>query len=175
MSSYFIQQIKPLSAVDKGLYLVILHADVVPPHLGLIYEQKYFSLTVNGQTLGDDVVVLEKLILRKQIKTLFFKLTEKQNILGKIKKVFEEKNRVEGEITCLYPIKMLFSELYADTIASARFIYEVLPELYMSNNVKAVFHSNMENEIIDDTFAFQKYTMDDILSRIQSYETDGVC
>ncbi|MBL4624508.1 MAG: hypothetical protein JKY42_05150 [Flavobacteriales bacterium] len=174
MDKYIIKNIKPLNTIDNGLYLVILHANDTPPHLGLIYNRQYFSLTVKGQAL-DDIEVLNKLIQRKQIKTLFFRLSDRENELSTIMEAFVEKERVKGNITCLLPIKTALSHLYSETIASAKFIFEVLPELYGTNDIEAVFHVNMENEVENGSFAFSKYSMRDILLRIRSYETEEVC
>ena len=91
MTNYLIHNIKPFGCFDSGMYLVILHANDIPPHIGIIYNEKYFSLTVSGQTLGDDSKVLKKLIHRKQIKTLFIKLARALNSKDNIRNTFMEK------------------------------------------------------------------------------------
>jgi hypothetical protein len=175
MNKYIIHNIKPLHAIENGLYLVILHAKEVPPHIGLIYDQKYYSLTIKGKTLGDDVSVLQQLIKRKKIKTLFFKLTNCKDELSAITTAYLEKERVIGNITCLYPVKAALSKLYSDAIQSAKFVYEVLPELYKNENIEAVYHANMGGDIKQGDFPFSKYSMKDIITRIQSYEIEEVC
>ena len=103
MDNYLIHNIKPLSYIDRGLYLVILHANDTPPHIGVIYNEKYFSLTVKGQTLGDNVQLLKKLVHKKQIKTLFVRLADVVNPMDNIRTSFIENKRVQGNITCLFP------------------------------------------------------------------------
>jgi len=175
MNNYLIHNIKPLDYIDSGLYLVVLHANDIPPHIGIIYNKKYFSLTVTGQTLGDDFQGLKKLIHRKQIKTLFIKLVEVLNSMENIRNSFIEKKRVQGNITCLFPIKKVLAAMYGKSIARAKFIYEVVPVLYKTKSIEDVYHLNMNDEIEMGTFSFTRYTMDDILDRIKSYETEELC
>ena len=175
MDNYLIHNIKPLSYIDRGLYLVILHANDTPPHIGVIYNEKYFSLTVKGQTLGDNVQLLKKLVHKKQIKTLFVRLADVVNPMDNIRTSFMENKRVQGNITCLFPIKKVLAELYDKSIVRAKFIYEVLPVLYKTKSVEDVYHLNMNDEIDNGIFPFRRYTMEDIMNRIKSYETEELC
>ena len=175
MNNYLIHKVKPLDRIESGLYLVILHASDIPPHIGIIYNEKYFSLTVAGQTLGDDVQVLKKLIHRKKIKTLFIRHVDGLNSMDNIRNTFLEEKRVQGNITCLFPIKKVLAEMYDKSIARVKFIYDVLPVLYKTKSIDAVYHLNMNEEIENGTFSFTRYTMDDILDRIKSYETEELC
>ncbi len=171
MSSYKFDNIKPFRSLDEGMYLVLLHANSVPPHLGLINSKRYYSLSVKGQAIGEDATALIKLINRKSIKTLFVRLQDEKVDLEFLKKIFSAKEQVTKEITCLYPIRIVLSELYEMKIAKAQYIYEVLPYLFFNDQIVEVTHKNMDDNICNGTFQFEKYTMETIQARVKSYES----
>ena len=170
MSSYLIDNIHPLSSLDDGMYLVLLHANSVPPHLGLINEQRYYSLSVKGQTIGEDVRALIKLVNQKSIKTLFIRLQDKRVSPEILDEIFSKKEKVTKNVTCLYPLRVLLSDLYDEKINEARYVYEVLPVLYKNDQIIEVVHKNMDDNICEGSFHFEKYTMEAIQARVKSYD-----
>ena len=58
----------------KDTWLVILHASRTPPHVGILIDGNYNSLTIKGHELNIDIKVLLKTIQQKKIETLFIKL-----------------------------------------------------------------------------------------------------
>jgi len=72
-----IKEIRPIenqSTLSIGLFLVILHADKIPPHIGILCDGKFYSQKVNGKDFGVKLEHLLKLLLSKSIPTLFYKL-----------------------------------------------------------------------------------------------------
>ena len=52
----------------KDTWLVILHASRTPPHIGLLVNGNYNSLTIKGHELNIDLKILLKTIQHKKIK-----------------------------------------------------------------------------------------------------------
>ena len=62
------------NAVKKGIYLVLLHANRVPPHIGMMIDNEYHSLTIKGQELSISGNALLKNIGLRKIPTVFIKI-----------------------------------------------------------------------------------------------------
>ena len=50
----------------KDTWLVILHASRTPPHVGILIDGNYNSLTIKGHELNIDIKVLLKTIQQKK-------------------------------------------------------------------------------------------------------------
>ena len=44
----------------KGLYIAVIHATRTPPHIGIIADKHYHSLTIKGQNINTSVSTLVK-------------------------------------------------------------------------------------------------------------------
>jgi hypothetical protein len=56
-----------LTDLSKGIYLVITEAKRIPPHIGLMVNGKYSSLTVKGNEVEVQAgVLLKNIMLRKK-------------------------------------------------------------------------------------------------------------
>ena len=53
-TSYKLKIDSPLNEIDlqTGLYIVIINASKVPPHIGLIIDNKYHSLNIKGRDIN---------------------------------------------------------------------------------------------------------------------------
>lgn len=132
----------------KGVYITVLHAKRIPPHIGLIIDKRYHSLTVKGQDKNVLIEALLKNIRQRKIATLFIKVKQhatfsnmymRDHFLTNIK----EFPRVDiGVATCLSPVKSFFEEVYGVQMDHVNFLYELLPKLYsegLIENVSALF------------------------------------
>ena len=61
-------------SLNKGTWLVVLHASRIPPHIGLLIDGSYNSLTIKGQELDVAINVLLKTIQLKKIEAIFISL-----------------------------------------------------------------------------------------------------
>lgn len=66
------------AALNKDSLLVILHANRIPPHIGLLINGNYNSLTIKGHELNVNIEALLKTISQKKIESVFIEL---KNIL----------------------------------------------------------------------------------------------
>ena len=113
MSSYTFRQIKPLAEGNnnfEGFYLCVIHADKIPPHIGLSIDGKYFSLKAKGKDVGVPIIEVLKIVNKRSIKTLFIEI-EVNFTLKEITTVFDNYDKaIVFETSCLSPIKELFIE-----------------------------------------------------------------
>ena len=97
--------------LGTGVYLIVLHARRVPPHLTLSVQGKLFSLSVKGPSVDGELSHLLRFIKQRSIETLFIKLAVPalftiQQLRNEIKKYTLAYPRVDvGIATCLNPIK----------------------------------------------------------------------
>ena len=61
--------------LKNDVYLVLLYASRVPPHLLVSVNGKIFTLSVKGATVDGELSALLTLIRRKNIETIFIKLS----------------------------------------------------------------------------------------------------
>lgn len=170
---YKIANIQPLldNTLNNGIYIVILYANRIPPHLALMIDGKVFSLSVNGPKVNMDVHDLSKLIQSKSIETLFFQLKDQEDhtFLQLIEKMREltltYPGLDAGGATCLNPIREFCHSVYKTDITGVNFIFDLLPKL--GNVVIAHFHLNMESSLSKGLFYLEKYTMKDIDNMIR--------
>ena len=108
MSEYKFQHIHALndeSILGSGLFLCILHADKIPPHIGISMDGKYFSLKAKGKDEAIPVTEVLKVVYKRAIKTLFVRLDVNVTI-EQVKEVFSGFERtIVRETSCLSPIK----------------------------------------------------------------------
>lgn len=170
-----------LSATDAVLlndvFLVVLYATRIPPHLSLAVNGKLFSLSVAGATVDGELNALLKLIRRNQIATLFIKLEVPAlftlaDLSREIKKYTLAYPRVDiGIATCLSPIKDFCSEIYDTDIKKVNFVYELLPKLYEQKVISCCYQLNLKSYTFENSFAMNKYSMNDIFEGIRSSVT----
>ena len=101
----------------KNTWLVILHASRTPPHIGILIDGNYNSLTIKGHELDINITILLKTIQQKKIETLFIQLKkhpvfstdyQKEICQYYIKQFTQVK---VNEASCLSPIKLFLQKL----------------------------------------------------------------
>jgi len=112
MSNYTFSSIKPLDKVSflsTGFFLCVLHADKIPPHIGVLKDGLYYSLKAKGKDVAIPYVELLKVVNRKLISTLFVEMNK--NVSNEvIEKVYGNYEKaIAYEASCLSPLKEIFS------------------------------------------------------------------
>ena len=174
MPVFVVHDVHPLNNISpfQGFFLVLLNAGKRPPHIALLINSNVYSLTHKGTQIGEPLEVLMKSINIKTIKTLFFKLTlptgfDEKGLKIEMEKTLLNYNKAEvGRVTCLGPVKDFFGSVYNLPVHHAKFVFELLPLLQSEKVIDNVFHLNMEKEIKEGKYFFQKYTMDEINSNL---------
>ncbi|MBA3972042.1 MAG: hypothetical protein H0X46_07840 [Bacteroidetes bacterium] len=119
----------------KGVFIVIVHATRIPPHIGMVIAGNYHSLSVKGQNINVPVNTLLKNSALRKIPTVFVKikphLTFSEDYLNEhfITNVRQFKRVDKGVATCLSPLKLFFEEVYSLHLNDVNYLYELLPLL----------------------------------------------
>lgn len=160
--------------LHNDVYLVILYATRIPPHLAVTVNGKLFTLTVKGATIDGDLSVLLKAIKQRSIETIFIKLhvpelMTSDNLLDEIRKYIKIYPRVDVHIaTCLTPIKDFCSSVYDMDTQNVNFVYELLPKLFEQKIIESCYQLNLKG--LDTNFYIEKYSMFDIHEGIRKMQ-----
>ncbi|HZH85872.1 MAG TPA: hypothetical protein VFD77_01055 [Brumimicrobium sp.] len=141
-------------------FLYIFHADKIPPHIGFVDHNLFYSLKANSIDLALNVDRINQMILRKKIPTLIIELNAFHLESDFILDLFGSYgNKLDSGITCLNPIDILLhgevkhkkiGELL-DTLTKNQRIQKVfsfaLPENY--NGIKNYSINDIENRIFE--------------------------
>lgn len=126
----------------NGIYIVVLHAMRIPPHIGLIIDKEYHSLTIKGQDYNTQVKALTRNIEQRKIPSLFIKIKSHSTFSHSyLKEHFilniQQFPRVDKNVaTCLSPIKLFFEEVYDIPMNDVHFLFDLLPKLQQSELIE---------------------------------------
>lgn len=102
-----------LSFNEERTYIWVIHANKIPPHLGISIGNLFYSLKANGKDEKLPVSKILQILSRKNIATAFYEIDSK-GIINAPEKVFQQYTQtIAGEITCLQPLKHIFNEYEA--------------------------------------------------------------
>ena len=126
--------------VYKGVWLAILHVSRIPPHIGIVIDGNYNSLTIKGHELSVDISILLKTIAIKKIETVFiplkkhpvFSASYQLEILQLYIKQFKQ---VSEDNTCLTPVKLFLQEFYAIPFSENELLFELIERLKQNNYI----------------------------------------
>ncbi|HXB40087.1 MAG TPA: hypothetical protein VNZ49_06060 [Bacteroidia bacterium] len=157
--------------IKKGIYLVLLHANRVPPHIGMMMDNAYHSLSVKGQEINISGDVLMKNISVRKIPTVFIEIKKhpvfSNNHLSEsfieLVKQFDKVN-TNGN-TCLSPVKLFFDEYYALEKANVNLVFDLLNEIQKNNFGIAAFGVNL-SPLKENIFYLQPYDQRDLQKQI---------
>jgi hypothetical protein len=119
----------------KGVYIAVIHATRTPPHIGLIINGKYNSLTIKGQDIDVSVAALIKNTTQRQIPSLFIKIkphsTFSDTYLNEhfITNIQQFPKVAIAIATCLSPVKLFFDEVYNVSMDNINYLFELIPKL----------------------------------------------
>lgn len=110
-------EIGPLKDVYQSTVLWVIHADKVPPHIGISTSGSFYSLKATGKDIGMPVDQLLKLIDRKKITTICYVLGDLLKELNLIE-IFDHYDKtIPRKITCLAPVKNVLSIDHANKLS----------------------------------------------------------
>lgn len=138
--------------LEKDSWLVILHANRIPPHIGLLINGKYQSLTIKGHELNIDIKALEKTITIKHIETLFIKLKTHPvfslSFQTEIAQYYiQQYERVQSnQSTCLSPIKLFLQEFYVLPYLEDELLFDLIERLKSNDYISEILSTQIELE-----------------------------
>lgn len=159
---------RSLEDIKFGLWLVLVGINETPPHIALISEGKYYSLSTRKVDCGGSLEKFINTLERKHIPSLFVNIkTTGQSILL-LENIYKDlQPLVNTENTCLYPIKQLFMEFYSPDFSGVNYVFELLAvaeKKKLIGECMAVFHKNTNSNII----TLPKYSMSQIRNNIHA-------
>jgi hypothetical protein len=168
-----------LPLVSKDSWLVILHALRVPPHVGLMIDGNYNSLTIKGHELNVNCEVLLKAIQQKKIETVFLRL-EKHPVFsnGHLLEVFQHLVQQfpyvkQGVATCLHPLKDFFSEFYALQKNENELLFQLEARLEENEYIRQRIFLNIAEKLIKNgKFILPKYSAEQLQEVIKKERSD---
>jgi hypothetical protein len=160
--------------LGKHTWLVILHASRIPPHVGVVIDGNYNSLTIKGHELNVALEVLLKTIQQKKIEALFIQLKkhpvfsseyQKEICQHYIKQFTQVK---QHEASCLSPVKLFLQEFYALCLNEKELLFELTERLKQNNYVSGVIGLNVEEKLEHEQFSLPMYTHEELQKVIQT-------
>lgn len=154
--------------LKNGTWIILLHARRIPPHVGLVIDGNYNSLTIKGQELNVSIKALLKLISQRNIETCFIRVVEHPVFSTDYQlRIFQETikqfDSVKTSLTCLYPVKLFFREFYALQLHENELLFDFLIRLNANNFLEAFSTQNFSSEILEIPF----YTNEELKNRIE--------
>ena len=152
--TYKIKIDKQFEEIDlsKGLYIAVIHATRIPPHIGMIADKMYHSLSIKGQDINTSTKALIKNSNIRKIPSLFIKIKShptfsdiylREHFITNVQQ-FE---RVDiGVATCLSPIKLFFEEVYNLQMKDVNYLYELLPVLESEGLIESISSLHLDEK-----------------------------
>ena len=191
MSLFKLSDIRPANeaVLLNDVFLILLHATRIPPHLLISVNGKIFTLSVKGATVDGELRALLQLIHKKKIETLFIRLSlpplfTLDQLSTEIRSCTLAYPRVDiGIATCLSPINDFCHTVYDTETKNVNLIFDLLPKLQEKNVTKEIFHLNLDltpdtavgtgpdpsprGEGSNNSFALRKYEVNDVYEAIR--------
>ncbi len=164
--------------LSKNTWLVILHASRIPPHVGLVIDGNYNSLTIKGHELNVGLEVLLKTIQQKKIEALFIRLKvhpvfstgyQREICQHYIQQFTQVK---QHEASCLSPVKLFLQEFYALCLHEKELLFELTERLKQNEYISEVIGLNVEQKLEQEQFSLPMYTHEELQQVIQSERTN---
>jgi hypothetical protein len=159
------------AAIQNGVWLAILHAQRIPPHIGIIFSGKYNSLTIKENEFNINSELIFKTIEQKKIKSLFlkvnphpvFSIDHQSDIFHEHLKKFPSVK--QNESTCLTPIKLFFEEFYAIPNQKDELLFEFIQKL---NDQKYIEYASSCQVSLHDGIELPYYSAEELNNRIKA-------
>jgi hypothetical protein len=158
--------LKPEVRLTNGLWLVLAGINEIPPHIALISDGTYYSLSTRRVDCGSPIERLMNALNRSHRPTLFVHIEAKGNTTLSLEKIYAGLHALSNtEKTCLAPIKEVFAESYSNEFSSVNYVFELLAFAEKKKLIKEcvlLFYENANSNIV----TLPKYTMAQIKSKI---------
>lgn len=165
--------------LQKNSWLIVLHASRIPPHVGIMINGSYSSLTIKGHELGVKAEVLLKTIAQKKIETLAVQLVKQPVFSADYQKetadyFISQFPKVEAhKASCLSPIKLFLQEFYAIQHDPHELLFEIVERLKQNSYIDKTLGFNIKDKLIDGEFALPVYShqrLQEVIGQETSYQ-----
>jgi hypothetical protein len=148
----------------NGTFLLLLNVYNKPPHIAMMANGSYYSLSVKGVEAGKPAQNIIRSIHIHRTPSLFIQLEETSN---NILRIFNSYPALDtGLATCLSPVKDFCYQAYSTDLKGVDYIFDLLPRLMNQKKVEGCFSLYLHPE--DQLgFSFLTYNMADINDAIR--------
>ncbi|CAG5084578.1 hypothetical protein [Parvicella tangerina] len=158
MSNYTLSNISDFHSDEMtGNYLVLFGVDKIPPHIGYVQNQYYYSKSSQGVKRKFDFNKVISSINRKGLPTIVIELN---GLSLDPDQFFIGSNLSKGE-SCLNPIKEMMGRSN-EAIKEVKYLFDLLDLLLKEGYIQKVEHLNCEKFISNGSISLKKYTQEDI-------------
>jgi hypothetical protein len=173
--SYSLAVKAPISANDLniGLWLVLAGVSEIPPHIALIENGKYYSVSARKVKAGEPVDKFLRAISRNSLPTLFISIVPPQTGGSRGAEFCFNSYPVlgNGDHSCLSPISDFFAKNYSNEFANTSLVFELLAlaqEQELLLECKGIYLPQLEEERNTMRLTLPKYTHGQIREKINS-------
>lgn len=159
--------------VRKGIFLVLLHANRLPPHIGMMIDFTYHSLSIKGAELNIRGEALLKNISLRKIATVMMRIKKhpvfSNEHLGECfaEMVRQHESLGAGGNTCLSPVKLFFEEFYAIDKGKIDLVFDLLAALRQNNFAEDASGAHL-GPLKENIFYLQPYKRQDLDRQIEA-------
>ena len=172
-----VSNISDLQELSKNTWIVILHASRTPPHIGILVDGNYNSLTIKGHELNINISVLLKTIQQKKIESLFIQLKRHPVFstnyqLEICQHHIKQFIQVNNEATCLSPVKLFLQEFYVIPLHEKELLFELVERLKQNDYIHKTIGFNVEENISHEEFQLPIYSNAELQKVIETERTN---
>lgn len=179
MSGFRVAAVRPFEEVkpellEKGLFVLLIGATQIPPHIAMMIHGGIYSLSVKGKKRNVSSNKYLKALKAKGTQILLIeivpKVTDNAELLTSLNATFNSAPTLgNGVATCLWPVKSFCSDIFYENFYNVKYVFDLIPKLDRIQGLGAAYHINMENDLDDEGgFKLLVYSMDDIQERLSS-------
>lgn len=162
-----------LQELSKHTWIVMLHASRIPPHVGILIDGNYNSLTIKGHELNVRLEVLLKTIQQKKLEALFIQLKKHPVFsthyqLEIFQHHIQQYTQVNDEATCLSPVKHYLQEFYVIPLQESELLFELVERLKQNQYIHKTIGLHIDGKLKGNEFELPIYSSEQLRSVIQA-------
>jgi len=163
---YQFPNLSPFVPTSDGIFLGLLKADRIPPHLILCIGEKYFSLEKGKCIVNGDLPLLIAKLNRNRTSCLFVRFPDipKGTAIHLANGCYLRYPSADGGTTCLDPLKHFTAKAFGWNTLEAEVVSDILDE--MSGN--GVHHGHAQLHIPECEVSLPRYTREEVAQHIHA-------
>ena len=163
--SFQTSQLESEQDLADRLWLTLIGINEIPPHIALISEGKYYSVSAKKVDLGSSLEALLNTLKRKKIPALFVRINS-EPLVREVQSIYSQ-NEPLGNTneTCLSPIKTVFLSCFSPDFSNVNYVFELLALAEDKGLLKTCCVLNYESRN-SNIVTLPTYTKDQIRKRI---------
>ena len=145
----------------NGVWIVLHKVKRIPPHLALLVNGKYFSLSVNGLEKNLDALNVFNISVQKKANDVFIKIKgENADVILADTCYSNDLHLNDGSLTCLVPLKLFLEKYTGISLVNANYIFEVIKTNGIE--IEKVMQLNADALMEGNSLFLPAYTMEEI-------------